>query len=278
MHYPHWKIDVAKDLNVTAAGDWFSNYATISADSFNVTAGNYFFNRDGATINADNFNVTAGNYFFNRDGATINADNFNVTADYSFYNEDNATISADNFNVTAERFYNEDNATISADNFNVTAGRDFSNEDNATINANDFNVTAGYGFYNYYGATINANDFNVTAVNRFINEATINVNNFNATSGTILNATIGTISADSFNATYLWNQGFIVSGDARYFGSVFIEDVNSLSIIMPDGTTSTDAIQSSSGIDIINIARPDSNGLSNNSYSDFNHLKFWACF
>ena len=39
---------------------------------------------------------------------------------------------------------------------------------------------------------------------------------------------------------------------------------------MPDGTTSTDAIQSSSGIDIINIARPDSNGLSNNSYSDFN--------
>ena len=31
-----------------------------------------------------------------------------------------------------------------------------------------------------------------------------------------------------------------------------------------------DAIQSSSGIDIINIARPDSNGLSNNSYSDFN--------
>ena len=40
--------------------------------------------------------------------------------------------------------------------------------------------------------------------------------------------------------------------------------------IIPDGTTSTDAIQSSSGIDIINIARPDSNGLSNNSYSDFN--------
>ena len=84
-----------------------------------------------------------------------------------------------------------------------------------------------------------------------------------------MNATIGTISADSFNASYLWNQGFIVSGDARYFGSVFIEDVNNLSIV-PDGTTSTDAIQSSSGIDIINIARPDSNGLSNNSYSDFN--------
>ena len=40
--------------------------------------------------------------------------------------------------------------------------------------------------------------------------------------------------------------------------------------IVPDGTTSTDAIQSSSGIDIINIAQPDSNGLSNNSYSDFN--------
>ena len=40
--------------------------------------------------------------------------------------------------------------------------------------------------------------------------------------------------------------------------------------IVPDGATSTNAIQSSSGVDIINIARPDSNGLSNNSYSDFN--------
>ena len=48
--------------------------------------------------------------------------------------------------------------------------------------------------------------------------------------------------------------------------------------IVPDGASSTDAIQSSSGIDIINIARPDSNGLSNNSYSDFNVLNSGLVF
>ena len=58
-------------------------------------------------------------------------------------------------------------------------------------------------------------------------------------------------------------------GDSLNFGGVSIGNVNNLPIV-PDGTTSTDAIQSSSGIDIINIAQPDSNGLSNNSYSDFN--------
>ena len=70
---------------------------------------------------------------------------------------------------------------------------------------------------------------------------------------------------DNFNVTadYFYNNGVIVADDARYFGNVFIENVNNLSII-PDGAGSTDAIQSSSGIDIINIARPDSNGLSNN--------------
>ena len=35
--------------------------ATINADNFNVTAGDYFSNNMVATINADNFNVTAGN-------------------------------------------------------------------------------------------------------------------------------------------------------------------------------------------------------------------------
>ena len=80
-----------------------------------------------------------------------------------------------------------------------------------------------------------------------------------------------TISADNLNISYnyLYNTEIIISGNARYFGNVFIENVNNLPIV-PDEASSTDAIQSSSGIDIINIARPDSNGLSNNSYSDFN--------
>ena len=80
-----------------------------------------------------------------------------------------------------------------------------------------------------------------------------------------------TISADSLNISYnsFDNEGIITDGITYYFGNIFIENVNNLPII-PDGATSTNAIQSSSGVDIINIARPDSNGLSNNSYSDFN--------
>ena len=113
------------------------------------------------------------------------------------------------------------------------------NRDSATINAKYFNVTAGSSFYNPY-STISADNFNVTA-------------------------------------DYFYNYGVIVAGDARYFGSIFIENVNNLPIV-PYGASSTDAIQSSSGIDIINIARPDSNGLSNNRYSDFNVLSSGLVF
>ena len=91
------------------AGD-FTNNGGITADSFNVTAGNNFYNVDGATINANDFNVTAGNHFYNTNGfnveeggdlndgiATINADNFNVTAGNNFYNDEDAIINANNF-------------------------------------------------------------------------------------------------------------------------------------------------------------------------------------
>ena len=51
-------------------------FATINADSFNVLAGDSFYNGGGfytysATISASDFNVTAGYSFYNRDGATM---------------------------------------------------------------------------------------------------------------------------------------------------------------------------------------------------------------
>ena len=129
----------------------------------------------------------------------------------------------------------------------------------ATINANTFNVTAGDRFWNFRYSTITANDFNVTA-------------------DQIDNWGRATINADSLNISYnyLYNTEIIIGGNARYFGSVFIENVNNFSIV-PDGASSTAAIQSSSG-DIINIAQPDSNGLSNNTYSDFNVLSSGLVF
>ena len=247
----------------------------ISADNFNVTAGDRFYNWNG-TINADNFNVTAYN-FSNSYNATISADNFNVTTGYGFSNS--ATINANNFNVTADDFNNGSaSATINANNFNVTA-YSFSNS-RSTINANNFNVTAD-DFYNLHNATINADNFNVTVGDDFFNynKATINANNFNVTTDDFYNRDNATISADSLNISYnrLHNTDIIIGSNASYFGSIFIENVNTLPIV-PDGASSTDAIQSSSGIDVINIARPDGNGISNNSYSDFNVLSSGLVF
>ena len=272
----------ANNFNVVAR--YFINYynTTISADNFNVTAGGYFNNWYGATIHTHNFNVTA--YRFSN-YATISADNFNVTATGTygyFFNSSNATISANNFNVTAGGYFNNwYGATIHTHNFNVTAENGFSNRSSATINADNFNVSAGDYFNNSYNATINADNFNVTAGNRFYNWdfSTINANNFNVTADDFNNYDNATISADSLNISYnyLHNTNIIIGSNAGYFGSVFIENVNNLSIVT-DGTTSTDAIQSSSGVDIINIAQPDSNGLSNNSYSDFNVLSSGLVF
>ena len=205
-------------------------------------------------IDAENFNVTAGDLFYNYRGAIINADSFNVTAGDRFYNYRSATINADSFNVTAGgHFYNYRSATINADSFNVTAGGHFYNYRGAIINADSFNVTAGGHFYNYRSATINANDFNVTAGADFINSArdfennnnsTINADSFNVTADSFLNEANSTITANECNIIYTTSytdNGTITCND---------EDE----------------------IEVIDIARPDANGLSNNSYTDFNIL------
>ena len=123
----------------------------------------------------------------------------------------------------------------------------------------DFNVTA-FDFPNYDTAAIIAKDFNVTTGQFENRESAINADSLN-------------IRCSSFDS----NSGVITDGIIYYFGNVFIKNSHNLQIV-PDGASSTDAIQSSSGIDIINIAQPDSNGLSNNSYSDFNVLSSGLVF
>ena len=231
------------DLNITAAGD-FDNYATINADSFNVTAGDDFGNGSStATINANDFNVTAGDIFSNNNSATINADNFNVTAERLFYNVFNATISVNDFNVIAGNFFNLFNATIGS--------------------VNDFNVTAGGRFYNEEGATINANDFNVTATGDFSNQSSIDVDSFNVTAGgSFYNSSNATINADSFNVTA---DSFLNETNSTI-------TANECNIIYTTSYTDNGTITCNDEIEVIDIARPDANGLSNNSYTDFNIL------
>ena len=124
---------------------------------------------------------------------------------------------------------------------NVTAG-DFDNQ-NATINADNFNVTAG-DFDNY--ATIDAENFNVTAVNNFNNRssATINADSFNATANYFFNEANATITANECNIIH----------------TTFYSDLGTITCNDEDE------------IEVIDIARPDANGLSNNIYTDFKIL------
>ena len=213
-------ISLLGEIEIDVAGD-FTNNGGITADSFNVTAGNNFYNVDGATINANDFNVTAGNHFYNTNGfnveeggdlndgiATINADNFNVTAGNNFYNDEDAIINANNFNVTAgDDFFNWYGATIHTNNFNVTAGDRFYNRDNATINADNFNVVTRYDFYNYNNATINANNFNATAGEEFYNYATIEADSLTISADSLINTHSyygdGNITADKLTLSLI---------------------------------------------------------------------------
>ena len=240
----------AKNLYVTAKNN-FNNYGVIRTDRLDIITKKFY--NVGNDPNPP-FLICPGSCPPNPD-ANIIASTINITSDefHNYY----ATISADSFNVIADHFENSD-ATINVNNFNVSAGTWFFNRNNSTIYANNFNVSARY-FYNEDNATIHTNDFNVSG-RYFYNSATISADSLN-------------ISYSSFDN----NSGVITDGIKYYFGNIFIENINNLSII-PDGASSTDVIQLSSGIDIINIAQPDSNGLSNNSYSDFNALSSWLVF
>ncbi len=197
-------------LNIRAGYRFINDGATINADSFNVTTGNSFYNRNSATINADSFNVTAGSLFANTASATINAHTLTIeVTDSDKHIENYATVSTDtlNFILTADFTSNSsllhgfaflnftfnnlrvstegyfiNKANLVVDSFNVTTGTYFINQ-RATINADSFNVTTGTYFRNRNSATINADSFNVTAGTDFSNltSATINADSFNVT-------------------------------------------------------------------------------------------------
>ena len=268
------------------AGD-FTNNGGITADSFNVTAGNNFYNVDGATINANDFNVTAGNHFYNTNGfnveeggdlndgiATINADNFNVTAGNNFYNDEDAIINANNFNATAgDDFFNWYGATIHTNNFNVTAGDRFYNRDNATINADNFNVVTRYDFYNYNNATINANNFNATAGEEFYNYATIEADSLTISADSLINTHSyygdGNITADKLTLSLIGdfdyandfqNNGnidatilnFQVGGDFSYddANNDFVWNASDSLVVLGSASITADNYTQSGAIDI----------------------------
>ena len=93
-------------------------------------------------------------------------------------------------------------------------------------------------------SSIDVDSFNVTAGGSFYNSsnATINADSFNVTADSFLNETNSTITANECNIIYTTSY------------------------------TDNGTITCNDEIEVIDIARPDANGLSNNSYTDFNIL------
>ncbi len=207
---------IAGSFQVT--GVRFSNYnATITADSFTVTAENDFYNDNSATINAGSFTATASEL---RNRGTINAGSFLVVTGVRFTNDSNATINADSFNVTAENyFYNENSATINADSFTATASSLTNKGTIAAYTLLDITLTSespnSFTNNNGNGEVTSADTFNLSVGGNFdykrdfLNNGTINTNSFNLNVG-------GNFSNGDANNDFTWggNNSLNVSGNA----------------------------------------------------------------
>ena len=254
----------ANNLNITVTGDLSFSNNNIIANILNIKVNDFL----GVYLNISS------------DSLNIAADSLTITDLYGILSNINTNTST----IISNNFYNS-GGSFGGNTIDIITYNDFTNS--AYIGAKNLSVTAKNNFKNY--GVIRTDRLDIIT-KKFYNvgnspnppflicpgscppnpDANIIANTLNIISDEFRNY-YATISADNLNISYnyLYNTEIIISGNARYFGNVFIENVNNLPIV-PDGTSSTDAIQSSSGIDIINIARPDSNGLSNNSYSDFN--------
>ena len=254
----------ANNLNITVTGDLSFSNNNIIANILNIKVNDFL----GVYLNISS------------DSLNITADSLTITDLYGIL----SNINTNTLTIISNNFYNRA-GSFGGNTIDIITYNDFTNS--AYIGAKNLSVTAKNNFKNY--GVIRTDRLDIIT-KKFYNvgnspnppflicpgscppnpDANIIANTINITSDEFRNY-YATISADNVNISYnyLYNTEIIIGGNARYFGNVFIENVNNLPIV-PDGASSTDAIQSSSGIDIINIARPDSNGLSNNSYSDFN--------
>ena len=274
-------IDVTGTLTITTGLNFINeNTATISADTFDFTVGGILFSNP-ATIIANNGRINLTNIsgnFYNTGEINV-TNNFDITTDKltnsrniivgdtltvtlnsdslitGFINVNDSNyegIVADTFNLSvADDFdYLNDylnNGTISNDALNLQVGGDFSYDDSAsdfTWGANDSLTVLGnaditVNNYNQSGIVDVAGTLTITTELDFTNEntATISVASFNVTAGDdFLND--GTITARRCNISFVGT--YTNNGTFPCFETL-----------------------------VIDIAAPDANGLSNNSYPEF---------
>ena len=250
-----FNLEVGGDFsNNDAANDftWGANDTLTVSGSASVTADS-FTNRGTIAVSNSSFDITAAS--LNNSG-TISANTtlnttVSSTTNNSFTNTGgvlNATAFAlsvaGDFDYVAEYL---GNGTITTNTLNLNVGGDFSNNDASSDfvwGANDTLTVLGTAsvvadsFNNSGTIAVSNSSFDITATD-FTNAGTISANSFNTTVDTFINEANSTIAANECNIIY---------------------------------TTSYTDQGTITCIEVIDIARPDANGLSNNSYTDFNIL------
>ena len=238
-------------FNVTTGGDFTNQSSTIDAGIVLITTASNFNN--SSSVNADILDILlndATGSFTNTGGLNANIFNLSVAGDFDY--TDRGTVTVNSFNLSVGGDFNFDDLGgdfVLNENYNLTVfgnsdivAADFKN--NGIFNVGDLNITAAGDFDNY--ATIDAENFNLTVVETFNNRssATINADSFNATVDDFFNRSSATITANECNIIH----------------TTFYSDLGTITCNDEDE------------IEVIDIARPDVNGLSNNSYAEFNIL------
>ena len=241
--------------------------ASVTADSFN--------NSGTITVSNSSFDITATDF---TNSGTISANttlNTTVTSTVSgSFNNTGGVVSADTFalSVAGDFDYVADfNGTITTNTLNLNVGGDFSNNDannDFTWGANDTltvlgNASIDAASFNNSGTINVINSFDITAAADFDNSGTINVTNiFDITAAADFDNS-GTISANSFNTT-------VNTFNNKAGAEITAAECNLVVNTTPytDNGTIT-CLDSADDTMVIDIARPDANGLSNNSYETF---------
>ena len=224
-----------------------NNFTTIigvgvTGDTFNLSVAGDFSNID-TSINVNTFNLSvAGDFTSSASG--INVDTFNLSLAGDFSHSNYSYITANTFNLSLagdfdgiveyrnDVFYTNNNGRLFVNALNLNVDGDFSfseSANNLTLRANDSLTVLG-------SANITAASFN--------NSGAIDVDNsFNATVGTFINEAGATITAIG-ECNIVYTTSYTDNGTITC-QNVVLETM------------------------VINIATPNSNGLSDNQVDDF---------
>ena len=266
-------IIIANPNGITCAGCGF-----INADRVDLVTGTYNIDTEKYSISDNDFTIDNGGLLASTVGV------LNIQTNNFTNNDHSPGVSADTFNLSVAGDF--DNAQINVNTFNLSLAGDFNQRQYAEILANTFNLSVaddfdhiiysapgGNGFITNTEGRIFADAFNLTVTGDFIfsnsarnltwrtNDTLTVSGNANITAPNFTNS--GNITANnSFNATV---NSF--SNEAGATITTFGE-CNIVATSSTDNGTIT-CLNSVGDAMVIDIANPDANGLSNNSYETF---------